>query len=835
MVRDHTSAGRGSAILSGVDDENDTFTIHGVAIGSGDITVGSSGVRKIWPEEALREASKTLEGKPLVKDHENSVDGVIGRVTETKFKEGTGVLYEAEITEQFDDVAQKIADGLLEVSVRAYHAPTEELEEDEELDAKIVSDVVFDNLAVVPQGAAPSNTAQAGSAAAMEQSVPQLSAAELRAEFGYEELAYHGPVLDMIDEFTSMEDFSDETPISRFLGWADDEEAESAVDDFVDDHEDVSRESPVSRLRSWIEEDMDDDENSDSAIDADEDELSLHVIKVFGHVGLNEEFLNQNSVDGLLDDLESHDAVNAVLGDDDHNLALVIDGSIVDSNEELDEHVRETLDETPWEVFDEWSWLDHVDERLESHDEDVVEELAMVNGLEINGTVMWGEDRMGVISGFEEDGDSLVVQIDVMEKTDDGPFEKTGETVTRPIHSVGMEENVRTIEQTEHTPLLQWTVAELQDISVHEPEWSGTTTGDWSKPALEDFTDGSWEDLSGDEKSSIAGHFLVSKSGFPGDTFGDLALPVVEPSGELNLSALQNAKARSGQVSGLGGDALDRVDSTINRLANENFEDASFDDEEENEDTESDSVPLDDYLTAQINYDSPSADKSETSGQGTTANTTDMNIEYQSVDGDELDDGYVAVDRDELDSVVEKAQRADDLDDRLDEMNSTLETLSEKTEILDDVDEDDLEELRSFEDPVIKEREAYDTQMDAVDEVGGVFAELLAEQDSIFTAEELKERHSPLELKAKFEDQLEEDETIVDQLRAEDPDPKGEDPEEEELGSDGGSDDGPDREAAREALARSFEEKGYTTQAEEMRQGRIPVEEYEDQLGVSFE
>lgn len=109
--------------------------------------------------------------------------------------------------------------------------------------------------------------------------------------------------------------------------------------------------------------------------------------------------------------------------------------------------------------------------------------------------------------------------------------------------------------------------AALQEI--HEPEFSETSTGEWSAPNLEDFGDD--PDL-----GAVADHFLVSLDGFPPEDFGDLALPVVDTGGALNLSALQNAKARAGQVSGLSGDDLDRAESMIDRLANENFDEADF-------------------------------------------------------------------------------------------------------------------------------------------------------------------------------------------------------------------------------------------------------------------
>lgn len=109
---------------------------------------------------------------------------------------------------------------------------------------------------------------------------------------------------------------------------------------------------------------------------------------------------------------------------------------------------------------------------------------------------------------------------------------------------------------------------ELQEMEIHEPEFDDTADQEWNSPDMEDFET--------DDMSEIDDHFIVSDTGFPPENFTDLALPVVEPDGTLNLNALANAKARAGQVEGVSGDREERVNDIINRLANENFEDADF-------------------------------------------------------------------------------------------------------------------------------------------------------------------------------------------------------------------------------------------------------------------
>ena len=163
--REATLAGVGTLHIS-VDsdslDSDDPYVIHGIALGAGDITVGQSGIKKLWPADELKQAAETLEGQPLVKDHINNTDGKIGTVTHAEYIADVGVVYEAEVAPHYDQIAKDINAGLMEVSVRAYHTPEEELPEDEETGAKITQNVLFDNLSVVNDGAAPSNTAEGG-------------------------------------------------------------------------------------------------------------------------------------------------------------------------------------------------------------------------------------------------------------------------------------------------------------------------------------------------------------------------------------------------------------------------------------------------------------------------------------------------------------------------------------------------------------------------------------------------------------------------------------------------------------------------------------------------
>ena len=77
--------------------EGPPYTVHGIALGAGDVTVGQSGIKKMWPADELAEAADSLKGTNLVVDHNNDATGVVGRVTKAGYKEDSGVVYEAEL------------------------------------------------------------------------------------------------------------------------------------------------------------------------------------------------------------------------------------------------------------------------------------------------------------------------------------------------------------------------------------------------------------------------------------------------------------------------------------------------------------------------------------------------------------------------------------------------------------------------------------------------------------------------------------------------------------------------------------------------------------------
>lgn len=65
-------------------------------------------------------------------------------------------------------------------------------------------------------------------------------------------------------------------------------------------------------------------------------------------------------------------------------------------------------------------------------------------------------------------------------------------------------------------------------VPSHPWKYNKDEQGGWSKPTLNDFTDKSWEELSDEEKRSIAGHFAWTPK-MPPERFTDLKLPHHDP------------------------------------------------------------------------------------------------------------------------------------------------------------------------------------------------------------------------------------------------------------------------------------------------------------------
>jgi hypothetical protein len=214
----------------------DKYIVHGVALGEDDVTYGKSEKVKRWTKEALEEAAHTLIGKPLVKNHiNNDVDAVVGKVTDTRYEDGVGVLFQAETNDE--SLAEKIHNEWIQVSPRIRHAETEENDDGENVIEKIYE---FANLALVPDGASPSNYIKPGNA-------PEMARAELARAFNYEseELGDgEGDKTPSEERDEALDD--DEGNTSHDDPDAEDEPPETPDDEEEDDPESGEHEEPES-------------------------------------------------------------------------------------------------------------------------------------------------------------------------------------------------------------------------------------------------------------------------------------------------------------------------------------------------------------------------------------------------------------------------------------------------------------------------------------------------------------------------------------------------------------------------------------------------------------
>lgn len=122
------------------------FTIEGIAINE---TITDNN-HKFLGEE-LRASASTLVGVPLLKDHNNSVDAIVGRVKSASFNEiNKNIPFRAIIKDP--SMISKVRDGLINsVSVGA-HVDPDDIEEDE--DGSIIPrGIVFKELSLVAVGA----------------------------------------------------------------------------------------------------------------------------------------------------------------------------------------------------------------------------------------------------------------------------------------------------------------------------------------------------------------------------------------------------------------------------------------------------------------------------------------------------------------------------------------------------------------------------------------------------------------------------------------------------------------------------------------------------------
>lgn len=124
------------------------FKIKGIAINE---TITRNKVK--YQAEELEKSAQSLIGKPLLKDHENKIDAIVGRVSNAYFdKTERNIKFEADIEDE--SISNKIAKKLItSVSVGAY---VKDLNKKEDEDIFVARGIDFVELSLVAVPADPS-------------------------------------------------------------------------------------------------------------------------------------------------------------------------------------------------------------------------------------------------------------------------------------------------------------------------------------------------------------------------------------------------------------------------------------------------------------------------------------------------------------------------------------------------------------------------------------------------------------------------------------------------------------------------------------------------------
>lgn len=802
---------RRDAYLSELD-EGPPFTVHGVALGSGDVTVGQSGIKKLWPEEELRRAADSLEGRNLVVDHDNSSSGVVGEVTKAGFKDGVGVIYEAEMFEE--DLAEKIDNGLLEVSIRGKHKDVEEMDETED-GAKVVEDIVFDNLSIVPTGAAPSNTIEIGEA-------EELSMAELSAftdSLDSEELQEIEPGMWV--------EWSDGKGIT--IAMPEDGEVEVDVYEESDGKWRSTGETTTVDTDSLDEWDVDEEEDIGAREDDSEDE-------------------EENAVTSSDSPSQDAEPEHEPMDDDDAETAK-------HHHEVAMEVINEFLNSTDEDVDGMESPVSDLEEFTDDEDaQRAIDEFVEADG-SMDATVGDFQSWLESVVGEEENDEEEMTDPEGSEKPITSDADKKENREQSPERFIDDDEE------------------ELQDYDMHTPDWSGTTESEWSSPDMEDFDTDDLSEIANHFLISATGfppeNFTDLKLPVV-EPNGDLNVNA--------LAAVKGGRGVSA-VDGLGSEMEQEIVDWVNSTANEEFDKDWGDEEEAamqrprtvddsgDEPGVAPSGPVDislelinKYLRIEGNHERDNVDDmlswmfgatdlpmetmedfrsasntflSQTAGADSfSAMTVEQFRDWLLMHGDgsqgrreqeekqrgelppgkatpvnvltgddlrqgdkseesELDETTtkvtnmtedieeklaelsepVAVEQSDLEELQQKA-------DRFEEMSDTLDALKERTDILDEADREQVEELAEADEPVVVESARMEQLEEEAEQVAEAYAAKLAEE-SFLSAEELTEKFDIEELREKFEEQI--GDPAEELASSEEAEPRSGDVEEEEL------------------------------------------------------
>jgi HK97 family phage prohead protease len=137
-----------------IEDREKYYTLKVRAITSPKRIERLYGTLLILPEE-LQKSHKTLEGKPVLKDHHPSIDSVIGKVIQAEFRDNAIYATLQILKEGNENLIRKIEDGLLNAVSVGF---SRTLSWDEKENAYIAKNIKFQEISLVVFPADPDAT-----------------------------------------------------------------------------------------------------------------------------------------------------------------------------------------------------------------------------------------------------------------------------------------------------------------------------------------------------------------------------------------------------------------------------------------------------------------------------------------------------------------------------------------------------------------------------------------------------------------------------------------------------------------------------------------------------
>jgi hypothetical protein len=776
------------------------WTVHGVALGAGDVTVGQSGIKKLWPADELKKSAETLEGRNLVVDHNNESDGVVGQVTKAGYKDNVGVIYEAELFDE--ELAEKINNGLLEVSIRGKHIDVDTMEENEE-GAKIVEGIKFDNLSIVPTGAAPSNTLEMGETeelsvaelAAFADSLESAELAEIEPGMWVKGDDMRGITISAVEDGEVEVDIYEESDDKwRSTGetemvstdglseWDVDEEEDigSMEDEEEDEEENSSTTGDVPTKDAEPEHDpMDDDESEqemkipDKFFFESENEAMSFIEDKDGLTGVHEmdkgwlpgadhdEFMewwdNQSSQskhkDGGLENLRSEGEEQVIGKDISEEDAREQQPERFPDGETANEQLEGSIHEPTYSGDDDDEWNkpslnDFTDESWEDLSD---EEKSDIGGHFIFSMTGFPADNYsdmklpvvrpnGTLSmNAVRNAKSRLSQTDGLSDDQRDRVESMlNEMLGEDEEEAAYGKRRRTIDDTGHEKSVE--DSGPVDVALNLINKYLKIEGKHERDSVDKML--GWLFGANDLPMETVSDFRTASNAFLDQTAGTDSFEgmTVEQFRDWLLMHGDGSRGRREQDGQERGELPPGFATPVHVLTGDDLQ--------------------------QSKHKSGESELDDATLQVTTM--TNEEIEQKLAELNEP----VAVEQSDLEELQQKA-------DRFEEMSDTLESLKERTDVLDEADREQVEELAEADEPVVVESARMEQLEGEAEQVKTVYAAALSDELGAFSAEELAGKFSIEELREKYEEQI--GDPAEELASSESAEPQSGDPSEEEL------------------------------------------------------